>query len=156
MYFIPFMKWQLSKLSDICREAPEYTTGETRHISFIDWCGPSHIYASFRINRTDLPSGKSIESILVAHEGDWTSKEGMSCHHHYKHYEDVQDDLGKGLMFRRKGFSKINRRSLFLFDIDKTSNEHILAVPATGEEIYFEIYGVDTDGNLILLVQQEL
>ena len=71
-------------------------------------------------------------------------------------YEDVQGDLGKGLVFRRKGFSVINRRSLFLFEIDKTCNEHILAVPATGEEIYFEIYGVDTDGNILPLVTREL
>lgn len=156
MNFIPFMKWQLLKLSTICQEAPNYTTGETRNISFIDFCGPSRIYASFRIHLTDLPSGKIIESILVAHEGDWTSKEGMSSNPHYKHYEGVQEDLGKGLIFRRKGFSKVNRRSLFLFEIDKASDEHILAVPATGEEIDFEIYGIDTDRNLVLLVKQEL
>ena len=45
---------------------------------------------------------------------------------------------------------------LFLFERDKTCNEHILAVPATGEEIYFEIYGVDTDGNILPLVKREL
>ena len=80
----------------------------------------------------------------------------MCWHDHYKNYGDVQGDLGKGLVFRRKEFSVINRRSLFLFEIDKTCNEHILAVPATGEEIYFEIYGVDTEGDLVLLVKREL
>ena len=156
MYFIPFMKWQWTRLSDICKNILEYTTSETRHISFINWCGPSHIYASFQINRTDLPSDREMRFLLVAHEGDWTTEEGMSCHSAYKRYEDVQKDLGKGLVFRRKGISKVNRRSLFLFEIDKTCNEHILAVPATGEEIYFEIYGIDADGNLVLLVKQEL
>ena len=156
MFFIRFLKWQLTKLSNISQKAPDYTTGEARHISFINWCGPSHIYASFQINRTNLPSGKNIGSIMVAHEVDWTSEKGMLCHPHYRRYEDVQENLGKGLIFRRKGFSKINCRSLYLFDIDKTSNEHIIAVPATGEEICFEIYGVDTDGNLVLLVKQEL
>ena len=124
-----------------------------KSITFIGWCG---IYASFHIDRMDLPNGKNLTAILVAHEGDWTTEEGMCCHAHYKSYEDVQSDLGKGLVFRRKGFSVINRRSLFLFEIDKTCNEHILAVPATGEEIYFEIYGVDTDGNILLLVKREL
>ena len=104
----------------------------------------------------DLPNGKNLRAILVAHEGDWTKEEGMSCHSEYKFYEDVQCDLGKGLVFRVKGFSTINRRSLFLFDVDKAYNEHILAVPATGEEIYFEIYGVDTEDNLVLLVKREL
>ncbi|MGN0213930.1 MAG: hypothetical protein ACI4AH_03870 [Muribaculaceae bacterium] len=156
MFFIQFLKWQSTKLSDISQEAPDYTTGETRHVSFINWCGPSYIYASFQINRIDLPSGKDIISIMVAHEGDWLSEEGMSCNPHYRRYEDVQEDLGKGLIFRQKGFSEINCRSLFLFDIDKKSQKHILAVPATGEEIYFEIYGVDTNGDLVLLDKREL
>lgn len=98
----------------------------------------------------------NLTKILVAHEGDWTTEEGMSCHFPYKRYEDVQKDLGKGLIFKRKGFSKVSRRSLFLFEIDKTCNEHILAVPATGEEIYFEIYGIDKSGDLVLLVEREL
>ena len=78
MFFTPFTKWLWTRLSDICQENLEYITGEMRYINFMNWCGPSHIYASFRINRTDLSSGKNIRSILVAHEGDWTNDEGMS------------------------------------------------------------------------------
>ena len=156
MYYIPFMKWQWMRLSDICKECTGHPTDGARFIKFWGYCGPSHVYASFRIDRMDLPNGKNFTALLVAHEGDWTTEEGMCCHAHYKYYEDVQGDLGKGLVFRRKGFSVINRRSLFLFEIDKTCNEHILAVPATGEEIYFEIYGVDTDGNILPLVKREL
>ena len=157
MYYIPFMKWQQMRLLDICKESSaEHPTDGASYINFLNFCGPSRIYASFHIDRMDLPNGKNLMAILVTHEGDWTTEEGMCCHAHYKSYEDVQSDLGKGLVFRRKGFSVINRRSLFLFEIDKTCNEHILAVPATGEEIYFEIYGVDTDGNLLLLVKREL
>ena len=144
------------RLSDICKGSAEHPTDGARYINFLGWCGPSGIYASFRIDRMDLPNGKNLTTILVAHEGDWTTEEGMCCHAHYKYYEDVQGDLGKGLVFRRKGFSVINRRSLFLFEIDKTCNEHIIAVLATGEEIYFEIYGVDTEGDILLLVKREL
>lgn len=156
MYYISFMKWQQMRLSDICKESAEHPTDGASYINFLNFCGPSRIYASFHIDRMDLPNGKNLTAILVAHEGDWTTEEGMSCHFPYKRYEDVQKDLGKGLIFKRKGFSKVNRRSLFLFDIDKTSNEHILAVPATGEEIYFEIYGIDKSGDLVLLVEREL
>ena len=144
------------RLSDICKESAEHPTDGVSYINFLDFCGPSRIYASFHIDRMDLPNGKNLTAILVAHEGDWTTEKGMYCHDHYKYYEDVQSDLGKGLIFKLKGFSKVNRRSLFLFELDKTCNEHILAVPATGEEIYFEIYGVDTDGNILLLVKLEL
>ena len=156
MYYISFMKWQQMRLSDICKESAEHPTDGASYINFLNFCGPSRIYASFHIDRMDLPNGKNLTAILVAHEGDWTTEEGMSCHFPYKRYEDVQKDLGKGLVFKRKGFSKVNHRSLFLFDIDKTSNEHILAVPATGEEIYFEIYGIDKSGDLVLLVDREL
>ena len=156
MYYIQFMKWQQMRLSDICKRSAEHPTDGARYINILGWCGPSHIYASFRIDRMDLPNGRDLTALLVAHEGNWVTEGGMCCHAHYKYYEDVQGDLGKGLVFRRKGFSVINRRSLFLFEIDKTCNEHILAVPATGEEIYFEIYGVDTDGDLVLLVKREL
>ena len=156
MYYIPFMKWQHMRLSDICKESAEHQTDGASYINFLNFCGPSRIYASFHIDRMDLPKGKNLMAILVAHEGDWTTEEGMYCHDHYKYYENVQSDLGKGLVFRRKGFSAINSKSLFLFEIDKTCNEHILAVPATGEEIYFEIYGIDKSGDLVLLVDREL
>lgn len=156
MYYISFMKWQQMRLSDICKESAEHPTDGASYINFLNFCGPSRIYASFHIDRMDLPNGKNLTAILVAHEGDWTTEEGMSCHFPYKRYEDVQKDLGKGLIFKRKGFSAINSKSLFLFEIDKTCNEHILAVPATGEEIYFEIYGIDKSGDLVLLVDREL
>lgn len=139
-----------TKLSDISlREDGIVNARNSKFIQFLGWENGG---ARFKI----LSSDGRFDKILVAHEGDWTTEEGMSCHPHYKRYEDVQEDLGKGLIFQRKGFSEINRRSLFLFDIDKTSYEHILAVPATGEEIYFEIYVIDKSGDLVLLVEREL
>ena len=68
-----------------------------------------------------------------------------------------QKDLGKGLSFVKKEYTENLNRSLFLFDFEYTSDKlHILAVPATGEEIYFEIYGVDQFGALVLLIEREL
>ena len=146
-----FQKLIATKLSDISfrEDGIVATYGNSIFIQFLGW---EKVVAQFRI----LPNDWKFDKILVAHEGDWTTEEGMSCHFPYKRYEDVQKDLGKGLIFKRKGFSAINSKSLFLFEIDKTCNEHILAVPATGEEIYFEIYGIDKSGDLVLLVDREL
>ena len=114
------------------------------------------VYAQFVIKHSVMQDGSKIDKLLVAHEGNWTKEESMFCYDEYKHYEDVQNDLGKGLILKRKGYSKINYRSLFLYEFDNTCNDHILAVPATGEEIDFEIYGVNQFGDLVLLVKMEL
>ena len=42
------------------------------------------------------------------------------------------------------------------FVVQNKSPTFELAVPATGEEIYFEIYGVDTAGHLVILAKREL
>lgn len=156
MYTIPFMTWTWTNLSDLREKIDIETINTTNFIQFIGWT--QRTYAQFKIRKTELPNGNKFDKILVAHEGDWTTTEGMYCHSEYKRYEDVQEDLGKGLRFLKKGFSKLNRRSLFLFDFAPIDDneEYILAVPATGEEIYFEIYGVDQYGGLVLLVEQEL
>lgn len=61
------------------------------------------------------------------------------------------------MTFIRKEYSEVLKRSLFFFDFEDTSNgNYVLAVPATGEEIYFEIYGVDQSGSLVLLLEREL
>ena len=103
-----------------------------------------------------MQDGSKIDKLLVAHEGNWTKEESMFCYDECKHYEDVQNDLGKGLILKRKDYSKINYRILFLYEFDNTCNDHILAVPATGEEIDFEIYGVNQFGDLVLLVKMDL
>lgn len=118
---------------------------------FLGWKGS---YALFKIKRGVLPNGNSFEELLVAHEGNWTTRIGYP---EYEHYEDVQKDLGKGLTFETKEYSELHKRSFFLYSFDWSGyGEYILAVPATGEEIYFEIYGVDSYGALVLLVEREL
>ncbi len=106
--------------------------GTVKHVGF---CGPSAIYAKFRIEETGY------NQIIVAHEGRWCEENGMCCHPHFANYEDVQASLGSGLVFQGKEYVNLIHRSLFKFEYDDT-NEHILVVPATGEEISLEIYGV--------------
>lgn len=123
-------------------------------VFFLGWKGT---YAFFEIKRGMLPNGKMFERILVSHEGNWIDSNGMICHPDYKLYEDVQAALGKGLTFVKKEYSKLMNRSRFLYDFEYQSDgDYVLAVPATGEEIYFEIYGVDQFGALVLLVEREL
>lgn len=123
-------------------------------VQFLGWKG---CYALFSIKREILPNGEGFDKILVAHEGHWIDSDGMICHPEYEHYEDVQKDLGKGLTFIKKEYSEFLKRSLFLFDFEYVSDgNYLLAVPATGEEIYFEIYGVDQSGAMVLLVEREL
>ncbi len=122
---------------------------------FVEFLGWEGSYARFKIRRERLPNGQTLERIIVAHEGDWTQAEGMSCHPEYDAYEDVQEALGSGLTFVAKEFSEMLRRSLFTYAFEYGS-EAVLAVPATGEEIYFEIYGSDRYHGLFLLVEREL
>ncbi len=123
-------------------------------VTFLGWEGS---YALYKIERKELANWKQIEKVLVAHMGRWTEKDGMMCHPEYEHYEDVQKDLGKGLGFICKEHSKVLNRSLFLYGFENSPDgEYILAVPATGEDFNFEIYGMDHFGGLVLLEQREL
>ena len=123
-------------------------------VQFLGWNGS---YALFSIKKDILPNETHFDKVLVAHEGHWIDTDGMICHKEYELYEDVQKDLGKGLTFIKKEYSEILNRSLFLFDFEYTpEGDYLLSVPATGEEIYFEIYGVDQSGALVLLVEREL
>ena len=126
-------------------------------MDLVKFIGYNGSYAMFQIERKMLPNGNRFERLLVAHEGDWIGEYGMICYPEYKAYEDVQTDLGKGLVFVNKEYSELLRRSLFLYDFEHTSDaEYILSVPATGEEIYFEIYGIDHLGAKVLLLDMEL
>lgn len=120
-------------------------------VEFLGWEGG---YAKFKIKRTKLPNGRTLERIIVAHEGDWIT-DGIWGYRKYNAYEDVQNALGSGLAFIEKEYSAVLKRSLMSYSFEYGS-EAILAVPATGEEIYFEIYGSDRLHGMYLLVEREL
>lgn len=121
-------------------------------VEFLGWEGS---YAKFRIKRGQLPNGRALERIIVAHEGNWIEANEIWSYREYDSYDDVQNKLGNGLSFIAKEFSKVLNRSLISYSFEYGS-EAILAVPATGEEIYFEIYGSDKYHGLNLLVEREL
>lgn len=125
-------------------------------IDLAELIGLEGFYARFRIKATVLPDGRPVTGLLVAHEGDWIKGEAMSFYSGYERYEDVQKALGKGLEFRGKSISREYRRSLFLFTFSPKATDCVLAVPATGEEIDFEVYALVPSGRLVLLVEQEL
>lgn len=127
------------------------TKANNELVEFLGW---ERIYAKFRIRRGLLPNGRSMCRIIVAHEGDWINPEAM-WGREYESYEDVQKHLGRGLTFMAKEYSAMMGRSLFSYSLD-CCEDIILAVPATGEEIYFEIYGADEHHGLNLLVEREL
>ena len=122
---------------------------------FIEFLGWEGAYAKFKVKRVKLPNGRTLERIIVAHKGHWNTADGMWCHREYDSYEDVQKKLGIGLSFIAKEYSDVLRRSLISYSFEYGS-EAILAVPATGEEINFEIYGSDNNHGLCLLVEREL
>lgn len=122
------------------------------YVEFLGWEG---CYARFKIKRGYLPDGRLLNRIIVAHEGDWLSDDAMMCHKGYDTYEDVQTSLGNGLVFISKEYSQLMSRSLFSFSFEY-GEEAILAVPATGEEIYFEIYGADRNHGLFIIEEREL
>ena len=120
-------------------------------ITFKGWQGS---YALFEIHKGLMPNGEIIDTIIISHQGDWICDEAMMCHPQYAKYEDVQFDLGEGLQFLKKWFSPEKRKSYFEYKVIRDNS--LLAVPATGEEIDFEVYGKRINNQEILLLKREL
>ena len=93
--------------------------------------------------------------VIVAHEGNWLTSDFRQFYG-YDTYEDAQRKYGIGLIFVSKEYSDVLNRTLFSFEFEDFFSEAILAVPATGEEIYFEVYGSDNNHGLVLLTEREL
>ena len=123
------------------------------NVNFLGW---DDVYAKFEITGLSLPNGKNLMKILVAHEGRHWFSSSFYEFYRYMNYEDVQADLGHSLTFLSKEYSGLLNRALFLYEVDRFSKDILLAVPATGDEMYFEIYGVDELGAAVLLHQREL
>ena len=126
--------------------------GDLNLAYFLDWEGK---YGKFVIKNGKLPNGCPMTTIIVAHEGNWLEEDAMICHSEYDKYEDVQADKGIGLDFIDKEFSSEKRMSYYKFALRDNSNA-ILEVPATGEEIRFEIFGEDLKGERFLIYKGEL
>jgi hypothetical protein len=124
------------------------TMDNQKIVEFLGWTGCN---ARFRINVSiaNLPFGLGLQRIIVAHEGNWTNSTSSD-------YETVQEQLGLGLKFISKEYSTLLNRTLFSYLIEEC-HYVILAVPATGEDFSFEIYGTDNwQRGLCLLDRREL
>lgn len=86
--------------------------------------------------------GIRIKGVIVAHELNWV--EGEHTYHQYSSgYEAIQEKLGVNLKFVCKEHSETLQRTLVRYDFEDNYKAGLLFTPATGEEIYFEIYGID-------------
>lgn len=99
--------------------------------------------------------GTKIRGIVVAHEGDWTGP--LHGYHQYSFsYDAIQKKLGENLKFVGMEFSKVLGRTLIRYDFEDEFKNGLLFTPATGEEIYFEIYGIgERHGMLHLMLACE-
>lgn len=121
-------------------------------VEFLGWDGTE---ALFQIKRGVLPNNSRIERIIFAREGDWVTNTGSSRHRIYKRHEIIQELSGNGLRLVSQEYSKDRNRSVFTYSFE-TGDDAILAVPATGEELCYEIYGCDSNQDLHLLDEGEL
>ena len=121
-------------------------------VEFLGWKGTE---ARFKIKRGVLPNDRDLERIIVAREGNWMATMSALLPFGSNNHESVQARHGSGLKFLAKEYSKVMNRSLFSYSFE-SCEDAILAVPATGEELLFEIYGSDADHVMYPLVEREL
>lgn len=119
-------------------------------VNFLGW---DNVFAKFEIQGTHLYDGQRIRYLVVACEGDWTD-DLRGFYPDITFYEEVQNNLGSGLEFIDKEYCPLLKRSFFKFKLEDPSP--CLVVPASGEELHFEIYGLNAGGSLLLLLEQEL
>ena len=122
----------------------------------LDYCGPQYSVARFRIDKSLLPI--RTDALLVAQEGHCIDEGMLKIPHGYTSYHEIQHALGNGMTLIEKEHSSILKRNLFLYQFNWLSDkdDYLLAFPATGEEVYFEIYAMDTFNVLHLLLHCEL
>ena len=122
----------------------------------LDYCGPQHSVARFRIDKSLLPI--QTDTLLVAQEGHYIDEGMLKIPHGYTSYHEIQHALGNGMTLIEKEHSSILKRNLFLYQFNwlPDKDDYLLAFPATGEEIYFEIYAMDRFNVVHLLLHCEI
>lgn len=82
---------------------------------------------------------------------DWL--EGEKAYRQYSSgYETIQQKLGINLKFICKERSNTMGRTQFRYDFEDDLHPGLLFTPSTGEEIYFEIYGIDERHSVLRLM----
>lgn len=127
-------------------------------IKFCGWTGPQSSYGLFMIDRYSdaLENSDPYVSILIVHEGNRTKPLNNISWPECEYYEQAQKVFGYGLDFIEKNYDQLNHCTSFLFRLSNNLIMHKLVVPATGEDFYFKIYGINQFGNKKLLIEMEL
>lgn len=120
----------------------------------VNFKGWNDTFALFDIKREAMNDPQELEKIIVCHQGDWLAEDAMDCHPRFENYEDVQTAMGYGLILLNKYFLPDKNRTCFEYLLHE--KDCVLAVPATGEEIDFEIYGISPNQRKTLLLKREL
>lgn len=137
-------------------ESDNQLSMSNKAIRRLDYCGPQYSVARFRIDKSLLPI--QTDALLVAQEGHCIDEGMLKIPHGYTSYHEIQHALGNGMTLIEKEHSSILKRNLFLYQFNWLSDkdDYLLAFPATGEEIYFEIYAMDRFDVAHLLLHCEL
>ena len=76
------------------------------------------------------------------------------------HLNNINFQITPSIIYEIRSYEKKRKKQIKIVftahDYQWVCPNHMMMVPATGEEIYFEIYGVDQSGALVLLVEREL
>ena len=123
-------------------------------VNMVNFKGWNDTFALFDIKQGVMENEQILEKIIVCHQGNWTTEDAMNCHPQFEKYEDVQAAMGHGLHLIKKYFLPDKNRTCFEYRL--LEKECMLVVPATGEEIDFEIYGLGFDNQKNLLLKREL
>lgn len=127
-------------------------------IKFCGWAGPQKAYGLFQIDRlNDTNNPDPYIGIFIIHEGNWIKPlNNKFCWPECEYYEQAQHIFGDGLDLIEKEYDEINHCTTFHFKLPKCLLLTRIVVPATGEELYFKIYGIHKSGNKELLIDIEL
>ena len=113
-----------------------------RGVTCLGHAGPYGMFLGWLVSRVN-DNGDVLKGILIAHEVDWRNPECMKGYHQFSFsYQAAQEKFGRNLKYVGMERSELMRRTLIRFDFEKFTDSALLFTPATGEELYFEIYGI--------------
>lgn len=112
--------------------------------------------ALLKIDPSKFQSGMCSE-IVVMSELLCSPEHIRNFYKPWESLEQMQEDLGNRLKLESlEECRPLRRRTICRYSFEYGKGDYILAFPATGEEIYFEIYAVGHFGELILQYHREL
>lgn len=112
--------------------------------------------ALLKIDPSKFQGGMCSE-IIVMSELLCSSEHIKDFYKPWESLEQIQENLGNRLELESlEECRPLHRKTMCRYKFKYGEGDYILPFPATGEEIYFEIYAVGRHGELILQYQREL